>query len=90
MPGYDYQEQRSELFTESGVDMLLKIRANVENAIDSAGAVRAAEAWRDVTSDTWKMLAALDYMVERGEIREVTDGNVWGQHRVFVAVEGGA
>jgi hypothetical protein len=84
---YNYQEQRAELFSESGVDMLLKIRANVERLIGTAGAVRAAEAWHGVSGDTWIMLAALDYMVERGEIREVTTGNTWAQHRVFVSTK---
>ena len=38
------------------------------------------------TGDTWLMLACLDYLVERGELREITAGmDVAGQHRVYVA-----
>jgi hypothetical protein len=81
---YDYATERTELFTEHGVETLTAIRNNVEKALKVAGAVRASEAMHQVYGDMWLMLAALDYMVEKGELREVTGPDVWGQHRVFV------
>lgn len=82
---YVYTEQRDKLFTEQGVAVLLRVRTNAERALKAAGAVRAQEATAGVGGDSWTQLAALDFMVEQGEIVEVTGGGVWGQHRVFVA-----
>lgn len=82
---YAYVIERERLFTEDGTQMLLKVRTKVERLIREAGAVRAQEAISGATGDTWLMMAALDYLVETGEIREITDKSVWGQHRVFVA-----
>lgn len=57
--------------------------------IDEAGAFSMGTVIRKQTGDSWMMLACVDLMVERGELREVTKGHdVAGQHRVFVA--GGA
>lgn len=83
---YVYLELRPDLFTEQGVEVLTAVRRNVERALRAGGAVRAQEALTGVGGDSWRQLAALDYMVEKREIREVTDPSVvWGQHRVFVA-----
>jgi hypothetical protein len=46
--------------------------------------VRSGEAISVVTGDSWTMLACLDYLVENGEIREITGSAVAGQNRVFV------
>lgn len=85
---YDYREMRSKLFTEDGVDVLLSIRSNVLKLLADAGAVRATEAWRRVTGQDWLFLAALDYMVERGEICEITNSDTPAQYRVFVSAGG--
>jgi hypothetical protein len=80
---YVYAEQRANLFTEAGVEVLTEVRRNVERALKAAGAFRVEEVM--AVGDSWTVLAAIDYMVEKGEIREVTDREkVWGQHRVFV------
>lgn len=82
---YVYIEQRPDLFTERGVATLLKIQENVRCLLRTAGAVRAQEAWKDVGGDSWQLLAVLDYLVETGHLREVTDASAAGQDRVFVA-----
>jgi hypothetical protein len=83
---YSYTELRPDLFTERGVEALTAVRRNVGKALALAGAVRAQEAWRGVTGDSWLMLACLDYMVEKHEIREVSPEGSPGQHRLFVSV----
>ena len=85
---YNYQTDRDMLLTEEGQVMFIKIRGNVQRLLVEAGAFRALEAWKDVTGDHWIMLACLDYLVELGEIKELTDDGVWGQHRVFVSARG--
>uniref|UniRef100_A0A6M3KVD8 Uncharacterized protein n=1 Tax=viral metagenome TaxID=1070528 RepID=A0A6M3KVD8_9ZZZZ len=80
---YNYAEERSKLFTEEGADTLLKIRDSVRAKLQVAGAVMADYVFTD--GDAWTMLAALDYLVDREEIRELTTaGSVPGQCRVFV------
>jgi hypothetical protein len=82
---YDYAEERPKLFTENGVEVLTAVRRNVARALAAGGAVQAGFAISGVGGDSWVQLAALDYLVEKGELREITEqGKVWGQHRVFV------
>lgn len=82
---YDYAEERPGLFTEVGIATYIAIRDNAVYLLKTAGAFKAEKAFENATGSSWLMLAALDYMVEKGEIREVSQpGEVWGQHRVFV------
>ena len=80
---YNYQTERLKLFTENGVEMVLKIKKNIQNMVVVSGAVDFCHATKGVTGDSWTQLAALDYLVEKGEIREVTNAGTIGQHRVF-------
>lgn len=82
---YSYDTERPKLFTEAGVETLTAIRRTVERALATAGAIRAQEAWKNVTGDSWLMIAALDFMVEKKEIREVTGPDEITQYRVYVA-----
>lgn len=83
---YDYQTERPGLFTESGCKMLIQIRDNAKRLIGVAGAVRMDKVMLGVFGDSWTMLACVDYLVETGELRELTPpGSRAGQHRVFVS-----
>lgn len=84
---YNYADQRPELFTERGTATLLQIKDNALRLIGEAGAVRAQEAFAGISGDSWLFLAALDYLVETGVIREVVPSQpVWGQHRIFTTI----
>ena len=86
---YKYEELKKDLFTERGVQMLLKARDNVNKLLDQAGAFQLEKAVRGLTGDSWTQLACIDYLVEQKEIKEVTDPRaVAGQHRVFVRYYG--
>ncbi len=81
---YDYKTERKELFTESGVETLTIIRDNARRLLAEAGAFTAEKAMKGCTGSSWTMLAAIDYLVEKGEIRRVTEqGSTWGQYQVF-------
>jgi len=85
---YGYVEQRPFVFTENGQVMFLKIRDNAAHLIKMAGAVRCQELLRNVTGDSWNMLACIDRLVELNELREISQaGYVAGQHRIFVALD---
>jgi hypothetical protein len=82
---YNYKTERPKLFTEDGLQMLLKIKDTARLLIKNAGACNMTEACRAVRGDSWTQLACLDYLVEIGELREVTAGmNVNGQDRIYV------
>lgn len=86
---YEYQKERAGIFTESGQITFLRIRDKVKNLLKLAGAVRMGEAISGVGGgSSWTFLACVDRLVELGEIREITKGDIAGQDRVFVACEG--
>ena len=81
---YSYNNQRASVFTEEGQRRFLVIRDKAEKGIKFSGAVRSQELLVG-SGDTWDMLACIDRLVELNYLREITDGGVAGQHRVFVA-----
>lgn len=82
---YCYRDEKAKLFTPDGVEILLKVRNNVGRMLGISGAVMMEKAIAGCSGDSWTMVAAVDYLVEAREIREITGTNVCGQHRVFVA-----
>jgi len=81
---YDYATERPELFTERGTKALLKLKDRIAYLLKEAGAFRHAEAMKDADfGSSWQEIAALDYLVEIGEI-EVANDKGWAQYRVFV------
>ena len=81
---YNYQTERSKIFSEQGQEKFLKIRDNVQKLIKQSGAVMMQNATSVVTGDNSLHLACVDRLVELKEIREITKEGVAGQCRVFV------
>ena len=71
MSNYNYEDIRPEQFTEEGVELLMKMRDHSTKLLFQAGAYSFEKVTRTITGDTWLMMAALDYMVERKEVRMV-------------------
>lgn len=85
---YNYADCKSDILTDDGQRLFLRIRDWVQKNLKVAGAVRMEEILKAAGSgDSWTMLACVDRLVELGEIREITQEKVAGQHRVFVANE---
>lgn len=82
---YKYSELRPNLFTDDGQKLFLAIRDKTHRLLNLAGSARCEEMMSGNSGSSWDMLACVDRMVELGEIREITNGNVAGQHRVFVS-----
>lgn len=80
---YEYAAQRPRLFTEDGAKQLIETRDRAIRLLGIAGAFTACKAMG--AGESWMMLAALDYMVERGEIIESSPPGCWGQDRVFTS-----
>lgn len=84
---YNYQAERSSLFTEKGCCDFIKIRDNTFELLELAGAVRIREATQGIGGSTFFQHACMDRMIEMKEIREMTGPNACGQDRVFVHYE---
>ena len=81
---YDYKDQKKELFTESGMETYIAVRDHTLAILGVSGAIDISHAIQKATGDTWTMLAAIDYMVEKGLIVEIPRLNCATQNRVFV------
>lgn len=81
---YNYQTEKSKIFTEDGQKTFLKIRDKVQQLLKQSGAVMLQNAISGVTGETWLQLACIDRLVELKEIKEITPSGVMGQDRVFV------
>lgn len=80
---YRYQDLRPNLFTDDGQRLFLRIRDRAHALLKEAGAARLDRMIHGQTGDSWTMLACVDRMVELGEIKEIPQENIAGQHRVF-------
>lgn len=82
---YIYKEQRRTIFTEEGVEKLLETRAAVTHFLQYTTVFTMGDIFGRVMGDTWGTMACVDYLVERGVIREVQQRSfeVAGQHRIF-------
>lgn len=86
--GYEYKKERGNLFTESGTEILLKVRDEAKRLIAISGACTAEKAMANVTGSSWTMLAALDYLIERGELKQITrPGATAAQDAVYVSTK---
>lgn len=83
---YNYETMKPDLFTERGVDMLMKIKDQVGRLLFTAGAFTTEKVTRTVTGDSWLMVACLDYLVEKGEIDLVSDRGM-RQHWVYTKAD---
>jgi hypothetical protein len=81
---YDYQRERPKLFTENGIQMVIDVRDRSKELLKIAGAFTCGKVIAGCTGDSWLMLAAVDYLVERGEIRQILNTGAMGQEQVYV------
>lgn len=81
---YDYQAERSKLFTEKGQLDFLKVRDASKELLKIAGAFRQCELLNraGLTGDSWFMIACVDRLVELGEIEELPRRS-WEQYKVY-------
>lgn len=82
---YQYEDLKPKLYSEDGFEMYAKIRDRTKQLLHDAGAFTCGAAIRGCAGDSWLMLACVDHLLAKGEIREVTDPDrVRAQDRVFV------
>jgi hypothetical protein len=82
---YDYQTERTVIFSDQGQRMFLNIRDHAEKLLNTSGAARLENIIAGAGGgDSWAMLACVDRLVELGELREIPQGKVSAQARIFV------
>jgi hypothetical protein len=82
---YNYQNEKSEFFTENQQKRFIKFRDKVKYLLNEAGAFRMDRVMGEMGS-SFQDLAALDYMIELGEIVKLErDG--WAQYQVYTTPE---
>ena len=82
---YNYEIEKQKIFTEQGQREFLKVRDRAKKLLAEAGAFMMFSALKDISGDSWQMIAYVDRLIELGKIREIMPANVAGQHRVFVS-----
>ena len=82
---YRYEDYKSQIFSEEGQVMFLKIRDHIGVLLAASGAVSMQSILNTpgVTGDTWVMMACADRLVELGEIRKVST-TIMGRNQIFV------
>lgn len=80
---YEYQDWRSDLFTEEGQIIFLQIRDNVRRLLKESGAFKHTYAYRNITSDNYTMAACIDRLLELKEIILVSPPNTGWPERIF-------
>lgn len=83
---YDYQTERPRLLTTEGIRNICAARDNAKRLYAEAGCVRMDKLWKGMGgTDSWGLLAAVDWLVEEGFLVEVKlVDEPCGQHRIFV------
>ena len=82
---YNYQNEKTKIFTEEGQIVFLKIRDKTQHLLKQSGAIMMSNIINGISGDSWLHLACVDRLVELGEIEEITNGGVAGQYRVFTS-----
>ena len=82
---YNYEQQKPGLFDDIGQRRVIAVRDHVLSTLHISGAITMARAMDGAgTGDTYAQMAAVDRLVELGDIEEVALAKVpMGQHRIF-------
>ena len=76
---YDYEKEKQNIDNV----MLASITATAQTLLDTAGSFTFPYATREIRGKLWSMIACVDYLVEIGFIREITNKDILAE-RVFV------
>lgn len=84
--GYNYETEKTKLLEAENVRTLMTTRDKVLALVKHSGAVsmgKAMSCWG--SGNSWTMMAAIDWMVEQGDLREVMQQREpVGQYRIFM------
>ncbi len=83
---YDYKKLRTEIFTEQGVNLLLHIKSKANRSIRESGATTIGNLISNISicDDVHHAIACVEYLIERGDLKEITDPDIRCQDRVVV------
>ena len=76
---YDYEKEKQNIDNV----MLTSITATAQTLLDTSGSFTFPYVTRETRGKLWSMIACVDYLVEIGFIREITNKDILAE-RVFV------
>lgn len=76
---YDYEKEKQNIDNV----MLASITATAQTLLDTSGSFTFPYVTREIHGKLWSMIACVDYLVEIGFIREITNKDILAE-RVFV------
>ena len=82
---YVYENIKSELFTDDGQEVLMRVRDFAIEALKQRPVIQMQEMLKIARSSSdWLVLACADRLVETGLLREISASDCIGQHRTFM------
>lgn len=79
---YNYEEEKKKI----DKNMLWSITSQAQTLLDTSGSFTFPYVTRSINGKIWSMIACVDYLVETGFIREITNKDILAE-RVFVKGE---
>ena len=71
---YSYESEKHNLFTPEGFDILIKVRDKSIELNRIAGCFNTEKLILNCSGSSFIMLAAIDYLVEKGELIKIING----------------
>ena len=81
---YKYEDMRPNLFLEENQKAFLDVRDCAARLLSEAGAFTMEAVISKFTGSNWFLMSCVDRLVELGEIHEIINPGVAGQHRAFI------
>ena len=80
---YRYEEEKHKLWTDEGLDMIIKVREEAHRLFKIAGCATLENLIRGCTGDSFTMLAVVDWLEEKKTIRRIYQDGVSTQRQIY-------
>lgn len=88
MAGYRYEDMKRTLLVPDNVPKILRAHTHILRAVEATGAITFQHAFKYTDfSDSWTMMACLDFLVECGLYYKRQGASGAGQDQILVPVE---
>lgn len=82
---YKYEDLKDKVSSLEGLTLFFQVKEIVDNFLKLTSAFQMRSVLAKISGDSWLIMACVDRLKELGHIKELTDGNVFGQYRTFIA-----
>ena len=84
---YDYELEKPKIFTDDGIKILLRIRDGIHKHFETSCAIYLLDAINNFSASyggNWFHLACVDFLLEIGDIVEITREGIPTQSRILL------